>query len=154
MLDRFGKFILVRDSLYVKGIDAKVQILKSQLRKFSLAEEVDLMQVAQLLPDSVTGADIGSVSSMALNIALSRKIEELNRKFDEIMNMKTLKGDNDKVDESNRDRELRRFVQKLSKGDQKVVVAYEDFQKACAQLKPTIFDGSHYEELQQKFENI
>lgn len=106
------------------------------------------------MPDSVTGADIGSVSSMALNIALSRKIEELNRKFDEIMNMKSLKGDNDKVDESNRDRELRRFVQKLSKGDQKVVVAYEDFQKACAQSKPTIFDGSHYEELQQKFENI
>lgn len=105
------------------------------------------MQVAQLLPDAVTGADIGSVSSMALNIALSRKIEELNRTFDGIMNAS-------KGDESNRDRELRRFVQKLSKGDQKVIVSYEDLQRACAQLKPTIFDGSHYEELQQKFENI
>lgn len=109
------------------------------------------MQVAQLLPDAVTGADIGSVSSMALNIALSRKIEELNRTFDGIMNAN---GDKGKGDESNRDRELRRFVQKLSKGDQKVIVSYEDLQRACAQLKPTIFDGSHYEELQQKFENI
>jgi ATP-dependent 26S proteasome regulatory subunit len=42
----------------LQDVSARVQILKAQTRKFSLGEDVDLVEVAKFLPDTVTGADL------------------------------------------------------------------------------------------------
>lgn len=60
-----------------KDATARQQVLKAQTRKVLLASDVDLLEIANLLPPNVTGADIGAVSSTAYNIALQRKLDEL-----------------------------------------------------------------------------
>jgi peroxin-6 len=44
-----------------KDISSRLQILKAQTRKFSLGVDVDLLEIASCLPDTVTGADIGNL---------------------------------------------------------------------------------------------
>jgi len=72
--------------LFVKNISsrckdnyARAQILQAQTRKFQLAVDVDLVRVAAALPENVTGADIGAVTSAAFSNALQRKLADLRQ---------------------------------------------------------------------------
>ena len=60
-----------------------MQILTAQTRKFALEADVDLRCVAQALPDNVTGADIGAVSTTAYGFALERKLLQLRQQAEE-----------------------------------------------------------------------
>ena len=58
-------------------ISSRVAIMKAQMRKFSVDNNVNLDHIATLLPPSVTGADIGALTSSAYFKALNRKLEEI-----------------------------------------------------------------------------
>lgn len=63
----------------LKGEADKKDVLEAQLRGVVLRKDVDLLEVARCLPEGVTGAQIGGVSSRAVMRAVHNKIEQLKR---------------------------------------------------------------------------
>jgi peroxin-6 len=81
---RFDKKIFLN---VCKDVSSRLQILKAQTRKFVIGIDVNLEDIARCLPDTVTGADIGALSSSAYAKALERKLLDI-RSLAEIDNEK------------------------------------------------------------------
>eukprot|EP01041_Mallomonas_annulata_P008962 gene8962-18548_t len=72
---RFDRLVYLGPS---KDMESRSQTLSAQTRKFNLAIDVDLQEIARALPDPCTGADIGAVASSAFARALERTIQALH----------------------------------------------------------------------------
>lgn len=136
------------------SVEVRTQILKAQTRKFILEESVDLRRVAALLPDKVTGADIGAVCSTAYSKALERKLCQLKNQFHGDKRTSRSNGcvhnhyanDDDIWD-------MRNYMENLSSKDIAVQVSIEDFKFALSVLKPSVVDLTHYERLEKQFDS-
>jgi peroxin-6 len=136
------------------SVEARLQILKAQTRKFVIEESVDLQRIAALLPDNVTGADIGAVSSSAYSKALERKLMQVHERFHANKRNKIRYG-SDREDESDEDDlwAIEGYMDSLSKKDISVEVSLDDFKCAITILKPSVVDLSHYDKLEKQFDS-
>lgn len=129
---------------------SRCSILKAQTRKFSLAEDVDFEDiVTRLLPENVTGADIGAISSSAYSHALTRKLRELDARI-------RATGDSHPVAiESEYDVTSRGidFLESLPEEELDVIVCHDDFVQASAQLVPSVVDLGYYEQLYMRYDS-
>ena len=62
-----------------KDIESRKQILQAQTRKISLDRGVDLHEIARMMPNTATGADVGAVVSSAYSHARAVKLSCLKR---------------------------------------------------------------------------
>jgi hypothetical protein len=108
---------------------------------------VNLTQIASDLPENVTGADIGSVTAKAFLIALTKKLTDLRNLF--------LKAEVDVLSTCDQHESIRlqSYINKLSRKQLEVTVCQEDLALSCQGLKPSMINVSHYEQLQEKFDN-
>jgi ATP-dependent 26S proteasome regulatory subunit len=58
----------------LQTVEGRHSILRALSRKFALGDDVKLQEIAQALPHTVTGADLGSLTSQAFSRALSRQL--------------------------------------------------------------------------------
>jgi SpoVK/Ycf46/Vps4 family AAA+-type ATPase len=113
-----------------------------------LSSSVDLTQVAGELPENVTGADIGSVTSKAFLIALTKKLNKLREQFlNEEAPIPALPEQHESI-------RLQSYINKLPRTQLEVTVSQEDLFLSCQSLKPSVINVSHYDQLQEKFDNI
>lgn len=138
-------------------VTARMNVLKAQTRKFILATDIDLLAVAEMMPAQVTGADVGAVTTAAYNLALQRKLAQLRQAFfksSSLQNGKNASTESEGIDESQEEMwALTEYMDQLTKNELQVVVQQIDFTAACNDLKPSVFDLAHYEELQEQFES-
>ncbi|CAL8079983.1 unnamed protein product [Orchesella dallaii] len=71
---RFDKLLYVGIN---KDVGSKCSVLKALTRKFTLSEDVDLMQIASSLPKGMSGADLYSLCSDAYMTAVERHIAQI-----------------------------------------------------------------------------
>jgi peroxin-6 len=126
-------------------VEGRFNILKAQTRNFVLAHEVDLHVVAEQLPDSTTGADIGAVVSRAFSIALERKLVQLEEEGLRILGSSA-------IVESNM---LASYINSLSEEQLGVFVSADDFSASISRHVPSIgaADLQHYERLRAMYED-
>lgn len=134
------------------SVETRVQILKAQTRKFILENTADLTRIAKLLPDKVTGADIGAVSSTAYSKALERKLKELKDKFHSSKRHKNRLSEEEDSDDEDL-WAMESYMESLSNREITVAVSHEDFTYAISVLKPSVVDLSHYEALEKQFDS-
>lgn len=122
-----------------------MSILRAQTRKLTLSSDVDLREVAALLPDSVTGADVGAVTSSAFAIALEGKFSSLEQACPAF---------NGGGDSEERHAALASFVNAQSEEELAVLVTMRDLVEAARRLVPSVSAADHrrYEELRVAYE--
>jgi len=109
-----------------------------------LSADVDLLEVARLLPQNVTGADISGVTSSAFSGALERKISELTQEalFIDSNN------NNNSISEEYL---IKSYINGLSDDCITVQITHEDFNMAVLEMKPSLVDLSYYESLHRMY---
>jgi SpoVK/Ycf46/Vps4 family AAA+-type ATPase len=153
---------------------SRLQILTAQTRKFTLHADTDLEQVAAVLPDEVTGADISAVTSSAFSRALQRKLAELRAQAIEALGLglgrdtsiRTSTGSSDSVGESGGaggstsieacvedDWKIRSYINKLTRKQLIVTVQQEDFMYCAARAKPAAVDLEYYKQLGERYDD-
>jgi len=58
-----------------KTPEEKVKIMQAQMRGLDLSSDIDLLEVAKLVPNNFTGADFSALTSEAYMIAVKERIE-------------------------------------------------------------------------------
>ena len=111
-----------------------------------MASDINLEAIAASLPESVTGADIGAVTSAAFTVALEKKLESLERNC-----LASLAADST----SNKYSELAQYVSMVDEKDLEVFVQQDDFKEAIRSFVPSVSAADHrkYEELREMYES-
>jgi peroxin-6 len=123
------------DKLIFLGVNAEItqkhNVLTAVTRKFNLGSSVDLMKLAELCPQNLTGADLYALCSDAMSIAIKTQIASLHSLSQE------------KLDQLKKD-EI----------DMPVVVEQEHFVTALNQLTPSVSmdELERYKEMATKFQ--
>jgi len=144
-----------------RDIKARAQIIKAQTRKLNMAGDVDLWALAESLPDRVTGADIGAVTSAAFSTARERKLQELRREALEAADTRTssVSTSTSAGQVENREDEeawvIAAYVNSLPQSELQVVVTQGDFVSAIklVNLSVSAEELVHYEALASRFED-
>jgi peroxin-6 len=134
------------------------RILRAQTRRFSLAADVDLAQVAECLPHNLTGADLYALSADAVMCAIRRTITLFAPEGDEGSSSVSRGGGGSSSSSSSGDGVGGSggggggVVEVSPTGP--VVVEPSDFAQAIANLKPSVSlrELERYEELHQSFQ--
>ena len=154
-----------------KNVPARAQILSAQSRKFTLADDVDLHVVAARLPATVTGADIGAVSSAAYSRALARRLDVLKARTAAALSARATAtatataiatgGSMHNVPTSAAKRvqspwAVAAYLDTLPAEELVVTVTQEDFYDAAAAVKPSVSADElrHYESLGEAFNDL
>jgi peroxin-6 len=131
------------------------RILRAQTRRFSLAADVDLAQVAECLPHNLTGADLYALSADAVMCAIRRTITLFAPEGDEGSGGggDSSSSSGDGVGGSGGGGDGGGGVVQVSPTGP-VVVEPSDFAQAIANLKPSVSlrELERYEELHQSFQ--
>ena len=122
-----------------KEISSRVSILKAQMRKFSIDNSVNLHQIAELLPSSVTGADIGALTSSAYFKALHRKLNDIKKSA---VNLGIIS-----------DVSINQYLDSLSDDEIAITINYDDLHSALISIQPSVTAAEvrHYENLATRF---
>lgn len=152
-----------------KDIKARIQILQAQTRKFTLADDVDLEEIAKILPNSVTGAEIGGVTSAAFSKAMEEKIKSLTE-----LAIKSIREDEVLLNESsiinmNHQNEvkkdlfndfpveswkIRSYINNLADEMLIVRVKQRDLIDSAREMRPSNVDLKYYESLDQQYNDL
>ncbi|KAG6878747.1 hypothetical protein C0993_008046 [Termitomyces sp. T159_Od127] len=127
--------------------EAQKNILEALTRKFQLAPDLDLYQVAEQCPFNYTGADFYALCSDAMLNAMSRKAKTVDNKIAQL-----------NVAPGIRDYPIpltpQYFLAEMaSESDINVLVSGEDFDQALKDLIPSVSQSEmdHYAEIQHRF---
>jgi len=142
-----------------KDIPARAQILAAQSRKFTLAADVDLHTVAARLPATVTGADIGAVSSSAYSKALARRLDALKARTALALAARdhaSSAGAAATVKRGQSPWAVAAHLDSLPAEELVVTVTPEDFYAAAEAVKPSVSpeELAHYESLGAAFNDM
>ncbi|CCH62715.1 hypothetical protein TBLA_0I00550 [Henningerozyma blattae CBS 6284] len=141
---RPGRF----DTLLYLGLadtdEKQINILQALTRKFNLADDLKLEDIAKMCPYNYTGADFYALCSDAMLAAMTRVAEETDQKLKDY--------------NKNNDKQLsikQWFDQICTPEDITIKVSNTDFEKSLKQLVPSISEGElqHYLNIKHKFEN-
>lgn len=126
---------------------AQLKILKAATRKFCFEDGVDLAEIARDIPNTFTGADISAVASTAQQVALKRRVMEIEETVllaaqAAAMSQSTLPA-----------LTVAQVVARMSESELTVKVSTADFRVAIASVTPSVSDDEmrHYERLRQQF---
>lgn len=132
-----------------------MSILRAQTRKFHLENEINLEEIAAAMPSTVTGADIGAVTSRAFNFALENKLALLETQGayygrDGVNEKEEL--EEEEVPSNSR---VAAYLNTLSDEELKVQVSLEDFLCAVREYVPSVSAKGHlyYEQLKEMYES-
>ena len=128
--------------------EAQLSILQALTRKFKLAPELDLEDIAQACPFNFTGADFYALCSDAMLGAMTRKAEEVDRIVDE------LHGNGDLPKGAPRPLTVQYYLSSVAtKKDVQVQVSNDDFMHALGRIAPSVSadEMRHYERVQRDF---
>lgn len=137
---RFDRLIFLGVSQEREG---QAKILRALTRRFLLAPDVDVDEVAGLCPPRCTGADFYALASTALGHAMKRRVQELEAFLgEERQHHPEAKG------VSPQD-----LLEALPKHALRVPVSRADFLAATQELVPSVSEGdiARYEQLRQEF---
>jgi peroxin-6 len=166
-----------RCNYHYQDVASRAQILSAQTRKFKLADDADLLEIAGALPVTVTGADIGAVTSTAYSRALRRKLDELRDSAPQVQSTSCSSAssssiNNERPGDMNSTANvstrtsvstagrapwaLAAFVNSLPAEELTVFVRKEDFLEAARTLKPSVSAEElvHYEGLGAAFSDV
>ncbi|WWD19508.1 hypothetical protein CI109_103969 [Kwoniella shandongensis] len=136
---------------------AQFSILQALTRKFNLAQELDLAEVAEMCPFNYTGADLYALCADAMLGAMTRLASQVDEKIASI-NRRAGNADGGGVEKT--------WVGELtpqwylsrmaSKGEVEVRVGKEDFEEALKKLVPSVSqeEMKHYERVQKEFQGF
>ena len=132
---------------FLKTTETRLSILKAQTRKLKLSDNIDLRKIAEILPDRVTGADIGAITSQAFTHALESKLKRLEtdalRFYEEI-------------GESIIDKNIAiaSYLNNMKEEELQVVVDLGDFDVVMSTFTPSVSanDLEYYEHMKLLFE--
>lgn len=140
---RPGRF----DKLLYLGIadtnEKQYNILKALTRKFTLSEDVDLHEIANICPFNYTGADFYALCSDSMLNAMIRAAKMVDSKVDQYNKSASKK------------LSIRQWFDKIAtKDDITVSVRMEDFLNAQSELVPSVSpeEFSHYLQIKENFE--
>lgn len=129
-------------------MSSRVAIMKAQMRKFSVDSNINLDHIATLLPPSVTGADIGALTSSAYFKALNRKLDEIKSKAISL----GIIDDNDN-NGKNSEFAINQYLDSLDESEIMITINNHDLHSAIMTLKPsvTLSEVARYEQLATQF---
>lgn len=128
--------------------DAQLKIMQALTRKFKLDPATDLRRVAERCPFNYTGADFYALCSDAMLKAMTRKAEAVDAKIGLL---------NGRPPYSTGQAAVLTpqyyLAEMATPDDVEVLVAQEDFEKALAELQPSVSvsELEHYKAVQGKF---
>ncbi|KAG6813100.1 hypothetical protein H0H92_013954 [Tricholoma furcatifolium] len=127
--------------------EAQQNILEALTRKFRLAPDLDLRQVAEQCPFNYTGADFYALCSDAMLNAMSRKAKDVD---DKIARLNSVPGPYDYPTPLTPQYFL---AEMASEDDINVLVSREDFERALKDLVPSVSQSEmdHYLQVQRRF---
>ena len=147
-------------------VASKEAILKAATRKFILSADVSLEDVANSLPELMSGADVTAVCRTAYSSALERMLKQIGRAA--MIEEKRVGPSNDEEYEDQREEEfdvdlddpdvcnvISSYIDSLPAEDILVQVNTEDFLSAAANTKPsiTMTELHEYEKLEKAFDD-
>ncbi|KAI9144509.1 P-loop containing nucleoside triphosphate hydrolase protein [Paraphysoderma sedebokerense] len=141
---RPGRF----DKLIYLGVasdhDSQLKILQALTRKFRLAPELNLMDIAEQCPFTYTGADFYALCSDAMLKAMVRTVTEIDEK------LATINAERSPVDKVTPQHYLEYMA---TPEETDVLVSKSDFELALAELVPSVSmsEMDHYKRVQEKF---
>ncbi|KAH8917086.1 AAA-domain-containing protein [Atractiella rhizophila] len=121
--------------------EAQLRILEALTRRFKLAEDVNLLLIAEKCPFNLTGADFYALCSDAMLQAMTRKAEAIERK------VAILQQNDSNLTEY-------RYLSDIATDEEVAVyVSQADFESALGSLVPSVSEQEmrHYKIVQQKF---
>ncbi|KAG6891139.1 hypothetical protein C0992_010127 [Termitomyces sp. T32_za158] len=127
--------------------EAQQNILEALTRKFQLASDLDLYQVAEQCPFNYTGADFYALCSDAMLNAMSRQAKTVDNKIAQLNVIPGLHGHPVPLTPQY-------FLAEMaSESDINVLVSREDFDRALKDLIPSVSQSEmdHYAEIQHRF---
>ncbi|WWC91585.1 uncharacterized protein L201_006531 [Kwoniella dendrophila CBS 6074] len=141
---------------------AQYDILKALTRKFTLAENLDLRDIAEKCEFNFTGADLYALCSDAMLNSMTRTAESIDEKIIQLSNQY------DKPQNENGNGKKTRkpwkgelttqyYLSKLAKPSEiQVKVTKEDFELALNKLIPSVSkeEMNHYEQVQKEFKSF
>eukprot|EP01031_Cornospumella_fuschlensis_P029336 gene29336-35414_t len=142
----------------LKGVDEKKAVLEAQLRGVSVSRDVNLCEVAQSLPEGVTGAQIGGVTSRAVMRAVHKKVEQLKRQATEFYNIsvENVKDNGHRDTSANEvdddDRILKHYLATLADDGLVVSVEMVDFIEEAKHVVPPAYSEGTYDWMRKEGE--
>ena len=112
-----------------------------------MAADVDLLPVALALPENVTGADIGAVTSTAYGAALERKLAELKMRAEAAIRTTAQCIPSIEEDFQPDDWAIRSYINQLPDKELDVEVTQQDLVAAASNCRPSVVDLAYYEGL-------
>lgn len=139
---------------YIQDIPSRLQILHAQTRKFTLSPSTDLSLVAAALPENITGADIGAVTSSAYSHALQRKLQTLRAQAIAHIQSSAVTTTSNTLQASVAtgvkepdDWAVQAYINRLPEKELKILVEQEDLLQAARSIQPSVVDLAYYEGL-------
>ena len=131
-----------------KTDEAQADVLRACTRKFRLGTDVDLLDIAQACPKTLTGADISALGNQAMMLAIERTIEALRLRYLADLGIDTTYT----LDEEQEDG-FSKYVDAQNDHEHTTVVTREDFLDALAKLRPSVTPEElmRYEKLQSRY---
>ena len=147
-----------------KDAATRENILRAQTRKLNLHRDLDLSEVAAILPDNLTGADLSAAVSEAFTRAQSAKIDSLRRailaEIKQVGGVGANEDEGDDWDEGDDSdpivAEVAARINRLPNAQLRVVVTREDLLGAVHALTPSVSreELRHYEKLAQQYSDL
>lgn len=136
-----------------KDVASRQAILHATTRKLKLSRDVNLALVAVNLPNTVTGADIGSVVSEAFRIAQERTLEALK---EEGRNALYEQGKDLHADSDAEEWAIAAYLNRLPKHRLEVYMSGTDLAEAVELLRPSVSpqELQHYEHLAAQYSDV
>ncbi|KAF8078217.1 AAA-domain-containing protein [Lyophyllum atratum] len=131
--------------------EAQTDILEALTRKFRLASDLDLHEVAKQCPFNYTGADLYALCSDAMLNAMSRKAKDVDDKIVPLpAHLNTMPGSHNYPSPLTPQYFL---AEMASPEDFHVLVSREDFDRALKDLVPSVSQSEmdHYARIQRRF---
>lgn len=101
--------------------------------------------MAGALPENITGADIGAVTSSAYSHALQRKLQTLREQALAHIQKQAIVVDTDAKDPD--DWAVQAYINRLPEQDLKIIVEQDDLLQAARSIQPSVVDLAYYEGL-------
>jgi len=136
-----------------RDVASRQAILHATTRKLKLSRDANLALVAVNLPNTVTGADIGSVVSEAFRIAQERTLEALK---EEGRNALYEQGKDLQAGSDAEEWAIAAYMNRLPKHRLEVYISGQDLAQATELLRPSVSpqELQHYERLAAQYSDV